>query len=100
MAKDMAKAFRHYDAAAMSGHVDARHNLGCKEYGAGNNDLVLQHCLISAKLGHKGSLNNVKDLYMKGLATKADYAAALRGHQSAIEEMSSPERDEAIKIGF
>jgi len=32
---------------------------------------------------------------MKGFATKAEYAAALRGYQSATEEMSSPDRDEA-----
>ena len=36
---------------------------------------------------------------MNGLATKADYAAALRGYQNAVEEMSSPDRDEAKKMG-
>ena len=36
---------------------------------------------------------------MNGLATKADYAAALRGYQNAVEEMSSPDRDEAEKMG-
>ena len=56
--------------------------------------------MISAKLGCDDSLNNVKSYFTRGLATKADYAAALRGYQSAIEEMSSPEREEAIKFGF
>ncbi|EJK67595.1 hypothetical protein THAOC_11345 [Thalassiosira oceanica] len=93
--KDMAKALRHYEAAATCGHVFARHNLGCKEYKDGNYDLALQHFLISAKLGQENSLNRVKALFMSGLATKADYAAALRGYQSAIEEMSSPDREEA-----
>ncbi|EJK71235.1 hypothetical protein THAOC_07346, partial [Thalassiosira oceanica] len=85
--KDMAKAFRHFEEAAMSGHVRARYNLGCREYNAGNYDLALQHWMISAKLGDDDSLNNVKGLFMNGLATKDDYASALRGHQSAIEEI-------------
>ena len=97
--KDMTKAFRHYEAAAMFGHVSSRHNLGCMERKAGTHDLALQHFLISAKLGHEKSLNNVKSLFMNGLATKADYAAALRGYQNAVEEMSSTDRDEAKALG-
>ena len=98
--KDTAKAFHHYEAAAMCGQVNARYNLGCMEGMAENHDLALQHCMISATLGHKDSLNAVKTLFMNGLATKADYAAALRGYQNAVEEMSSPERDEAKSLGI
>jgi len=99
--KDTAKAIRHYEAAAMYGLVSARFNLGCKEYDADNYDLALQHWMISATLGcDDDSLNNVKILFMNGLATKGDYAAALRGYQNAVEEMSSPDRDEAEKMGF
>ena len=98
--KDMDKAFRHYEAAAMSGEVSARYNLGCEEYDAGNCDVALQHWMISAKLGDQDSLDEVKDLFMDGLASKADYVGALREYQSAIEEMSSPDRDEATKAGF
>ncbi|EJK46096.1 hypothetical protein THAOC_35257, partial [Thalassiosira oceanica] len=86
----------HFEAAAMGGHVPARHNLGCEEFfEAGNYDLVLQHWMISAKLGDDDSLNNVKRLFMKGLASKADYAGALHGYQKALDEMTSPDRDEA-----
>ena len=91
VAKDSDKAFRHYEAAAMSGHVFARFNLGSEEYYAGNRDLALQHWMISATLGYEKSLSNVKILFMNGQATKADYAAALRGYQNAVEEMSSPD---------
>ena len=98
--KDMAKAFLHYEAAAMSGHVSARHNLGCEEFNAENDDLALQHWMISAKMGSQGALKAVKDLFMGGHATKAEYAEALRGYQSAVEEMSSPDRDEAKASGF
>ncbi|EJK55882.1 hypothetical protein THAOC_24327 [Thalassiosira oceanica] len=95
VAKDMAKAFHHYEAAAMSGHVSARYILGAMEGKAGNYDLALQHMMISAKLGCEDSLGMIKAAFMEGLATKADYASALRGYQNAIEEMSSPDRDEA-----
>ena len=98
--KDMAKAIRHYEAGAMCGEVSARYNLGCMEYDAGNDDLALQHCMIGAKLGHENSLNMVKHLFMTGYATKADYAAALRGYQNAVEEMSSPDRAEAKSLGL
>ena len=97
--KDTAEAFRHYEAAAMCGQVNARYNLGCMEGMAENYDLALQHFLISAMLGHKGSLDNVKVFFMNGHATKADYAAALRGYQNAVEEMSSPDRAEAKSLG-
>ena len=95
VAKDTAKAIRHWEAAAMSGHVHARFNLGNGEYRAGNDDVALQHFVVAAKLGHEKSLNNIKTLFMDGVATKADYAEALRGYQSAVEEMRSPTRDEA-----
>ena len=85
----------HYEAAAMCGQVSTRFNLGCEEGKARNFDLALQQFLIAAMLGHENSLSNVKVLFMDGLATKADYAAALRGYQNAVDEMSSTDRDEA-----
>jgi len=97
--KDTAKAFRHYETAAMCRQVFARYNLGNAEKRAGNYDLALQHRMIAAKLGHEKSLSNVKFMFTKGLATKADYAAALRGYQNAVEEMSSTDRDEAKALG-
>ncbi|EJK64905.1 hypothetical protein THAOC_14309 [Thalassiosira oceanica] len=93
--KDMANAFRHFEAAATCGLASARYNLGSMEYNDGNYDLALQNYLISAKLGDDPSLNCIKKMFMAGLATKDDYAAALRGYQIAIQEMSSPDRDQA-----
>ena len=98
--KDTAKAFRHWETAALSGHAKARHNIGNGEHKAGNNDLALQHFVIAANLGHEKSLSAVKKMFMKGLATKDDYAEALRGYQSAIEEMRSPDRDQANALGL
>ena len=98
--KDTAKAIRHYEAAAMKGDVLARHNLGWEEYATRNNDIALQHWMIAASLGDQDSLNNIKVLFMAGLATKAEYAAALRGFHNATEEMRSPNREEAFSSGF
>ena len=94
--KDTAKAIQHYEAAAVMGHVHARFNLGIVEFDAGNHDLALQHYMIAAKLGDQDALCNVKTLFVNGLATKADYAGALRGHQSAVEDMRSSDREEAL----
>ena len=94
--KDTARAIRHYETAAMCGHVRARYNLGLVEGRAENHDVALQHFLIAAKMGHEKSLNRVKEMFMDGYATKADYAEALRGYQSAVEEMKSPDREEAM----
>ena len=98
--KDAAKAIRHYEAAAMGGHVFARYRLGFEEAETGNYDISLQHFLIAAKMGHEKSLCMVKAAYTCGLATKADYATALRGYQNAVEEMSSNDREEAKPLGI
>ena len=98
--KDTAKAIRHFEAAAIMGDAFARNNIGVLEYEACNHDVAMQHWMIAAKLGHQHSLNSIKGLFMDGFATKADYAEALRGHQSAVEEMRSPDREEALTLGF
>ena len=92
---DMTRAIEHYELAAKQGHARARRNLGMNSSDTGNKGLALKHWMISAKLGDKDSLDYIKEMYMEGLPSKIDYAEALRGYQEAIEEMSSPERDEA-----
>ena len=96
--KDMARAVKHYEVAAKQGHVMARSCLGRIDYNAGNTGLALNHWMISAKLGDGDSLDAIKKMYMDGLATKADYAEALRGYHDAVKEMNSPEREEANAI--
>ena len=41
----------------------------------------------SSNLGSQDSVNEVKCTFRNGLAIKVDYAEALRGHQSAFDEM-------------
>ena len=93
--QDEAKAADFFKRAAMQGHGEARHNLGCIEAEKGNLDRALRHWLISAKLGDKVSLEHIKKMFMDGLATKEQYAEALKGCQDAVEETKSHDRDEA-----
>ena len=89
----------HWQQAAMKGHVVSRHNLGSVEFEEGNCELAVQHYMISVKMGYKRSLDCIKDMFTKGLATKAQYAEALRGYQTAVQEMKSPQREEAKRLG-
>ncbi|EJK45479.1 hypothetical protein THAOC_35904 [Thalassiosira oceanica] len=98
--EDRPRGIRHWQQAAMKGDVESRNNLGIAEYKNGNYKLAVQHWLISAKLGHEDSLNGVKNMFMKGHATKAQYAGALLGYRDAVEEMKSPQREDAKRVGI
>ena len=99
VAQDDAKAVDFYKKAAMQGHVESRYNLGWYESEEGNHDRAARHLLISAKMGHKNSVEAIKEYFMGGLATKAQYAEALKGYQDAVGETKSHDRDEAKKLG-
>ena len=98
--EDKAKAVQFYKKAAMQGHAESRHNLGCDEAGKVNHDLAVRHFLISAKMGYEDSVGNIKKMFIGGLATKEQYAQALKGYQDAVEEMKSRDRDEAKRLRF
>ena len=83
----------------MKGHVDSRHILGIVEFNNKNYKLAVQHFLVSAKMGYEKSLNGIKGMFKEGQATKAQYADALLGYRDAVEEMKSPQREEAKKPG-
>ena len=51
-------------------------------------------------MGDKESLDMIKKILGNGHATKAQYLDGLKGYQDAVEEMKSPQRDEAEKFGF
>ena len=98
--EDKPRGVRHWQLAAMEGCADSRNNLGAIDFGAGNYALAVQHYMISAKMGYERSLNSIKDMFMTGRATKAQYAEALREYQHAVEEMKSPQREEAKRLGM
>ena len=97
--KDKTKSFHYYKKAAMQGHVESRHNLGPLEGERGNCDRAVRHLLISAKMGDNKSVEMIKKLFKDGLATKEQYAEALKGYQGAVEEWKSHDRDEAKRLG-
>ncbi|EJK48867.1 hypothetical protein THAOC_32303 [Thalassiosira oceanica] len=92
---DNAKTRQYFEAAAMKGHVGARHNLGSHEFNNRNYKRAVRHWLISAKMGDEDSLDQIKHKFARGHATKAQYTEALKGYQDAVEEMKSHDRDVA-----
>ena len=94
--KDDKKAVHHLEQAAIGGHPEARHNLGCLEGANGRDDRAVKHLIIAANLGHDDSLEKLK---LIGRVSKEDFASALRGHQAAIDAAKSPQREAAEKWG-
>ena len=89
------KAVHYYELAATGGDVESRYNLGAMEFNAGNMDRALKHFVIAAGCGSTVSLEDIKQMFMDGQATKDDYAKALRVHQANLVEIKSSQRDEA-----
>ncbi|EJK48396.1 hypothetical protein THAOC_32809 [Thalassiosira oceanica] len=99
VAEDKPRGIHHWQQAAMKGHARSRHDLGDVEYENGNHKLAVQHWIISAKMGHEVSLSGIKEMFKQGHATKEQYAEALLGYRDAAEEMTSPQRKEAKRLG-
>jgi len=95
--KDGGKEAYHLEEAAIGGHPGARHSLGCNEGENGRYDRAVKHWIIAAKLGHDGSIQNLKEMYKCGYVSKEDFASALRGHQAAVNATKSPQRELAEK---
>ena len=77
------------------GHHVARFNLGVHEWRGRRKERSAKHFVIAAKLGYDNSLETVKKGFMAGVVSKDDYAAALRGHQAAVDATKSEQRDAA-----
>ena len=97
--EDEQRGIQNWQQSAMGGDAPSRHCLGIVENGNGNYQLAVQHLMISAKMGYEKSLNLIKDMFKGGDATKAQYAEALVGYRDAVEEMKSPQREEAKRLG-
>ena len=92
---DKEKAKHFYGLAAMKGDADARYNLATTEKNAGNINRALKHYMIAVQGGDSVSLDTIKVLYKYELATKENYTKALRAYQEYLNEIKSPQRDEA-----
>lgn len=85
--------YLHLQQSAIGGLPNARHNLGVDEVDSGNMDRAVKHWMISAGRGFKYSLENIRDGFMDGFVTKAEYETALREYQASIDEVKSVERE-------
>ena len=81
----MKKAVYHFEQAAIGGHPGARDDLALHEMNNGRFERVVKHYIIAANLGCDTSLQCIKDLFVRGIVSKEDYAAALRGYQAAVD---------------
>jgi TPR repeat protein len=98
--KDEKRKLRHLLEAAIGGHPKARHNLGVIELENLRIERGMKHLIIAAKLGYDDSLNALKECYKDGIISKEDFAAALRGHQAAVDATKSPQREKAETKDF
>ena len=93
---DEAKGKYYIELAAIAGNSMARYQLSAMEGRTGNSDLAIKHLLIAVEsAGHADALNDIKTLFRGGIATKDDYAKALRDYQAYLAEIKSTQRDEA-----
>jgi TPR repeat protein len=90
--KDKKKEVYHLEEAAIGGHPDARHNIGCAECESGRRDRAVKHWIIAANLGYDSSIEALKNFMKIGFISKEGFAAALRAHQAAIDATKSPQR--------
>ncbi|KAK1747203.1 Sel1-like repeat family protein, partial [Skeletonema marinoi] len=88
--KDEKKHLHHLEQAAIGGHPNARHNLAIFEWKSGRTERTVKHFIIAANMGNDESLESLKKCYGMGLVSKEKFAAALRGHQAAVDAMKSP----------
>jgi len=98
--ENKSSSIHHWQQAAMKGHVLGRHDLGIAEQDKANYELAVQHWMISAKMGCEMSLTGIKEMFIDGHATKAQYFDALKGYQDAAGEAKSPQRKEAKRLGM
>ena len=92
---DTKKAIHHLEQAAIGGHPDARGHLAKYEVKKNRFERAAKHHIIAANLGYDISLKAIKDLFVAGIVSKEEYAAALRGYQAAVNETKSAERETA-----
>ena len=95
--KDETKKLFHLEKAAIAGHPHARYNLACYEEDKGRYDRAVKHFIIAANLGDDNSIQALKEYYKDGDISKDDFAAALRGHYTAVAATKSPQREEAAR---
>ncbi len=96
--KDVGKFIHHLEEAAIGGHVDARHDVGVKDWNDGRTERAVKHFIIAAKQGHDVSLQFLMEAFKNGVVEKDVLDATLRAHKAAIDATKSPQREAAEKF--
>jgi hypothetical protein len=96
--KDEKKAVYHWEQAAIGGHHVARASLADFEMENDRPKRAVKHYIINANLGDDPSLKCIKDLFIQGIVSKEEYAAALRAHQAAVDATKSSEREKQEEL--
>ena len=91
--RDTNEFIHHLEQAAIGGHPDARHNLGCYEARNGRIKRAVKHFIIAASSGNVHSMVTLRREYTYGNISKEDFAATLRAHQAAMDATKSPQRE-------
>ena len=92
---DEKKQVYHLEKAAIGGHAEARHNLGCHEGNNGRMERAVKHFIIAANMGHEGSMKALWKCYAKGFVKNEVLTATLHTHQAAVDATKSAQREEA-----
>lgn len=79
--------------ATIGGSLFARNSLGTIEGKNGRYERA-----FTAKLGDDDSSDALKKGFKEGYVSKEDFAAALRGHQAAVNATKSPQREAAAAL--
>ena len=93
--RDEEKANHYFELAAIGGDANARFYLGTLKCRLGNYDRALKHWMIAVVGGSEESLSAIQEIFKHGKVTKEDYAKALVARQAYLDEVKSPQRDEA-----
>ncbi len=93
--KEERKHTYHLEEAAIAGHPDARHGLGCEEWNNGNTERAVKHLIIAATQGYDDSIKGLMDAFKGGYVNRDVLTTALRAHQAAVDATKSPQRETA-----
>ena len=100
VSKDMGRSDFFLRVGALRGHISARHNIGCSEYGLGNYEIGIHHWKIAAEAGHQLSLNELRRIFNadgkmpgKELISKEEMDTAYRSGHEAQMEVKTEERE-------
>lgn len=101
--RDSNKALFHLEKAAIAGHGGARYSLGVSSSTHKGDKfspsyISMKHFMIGARSGYNQCLERVKEGFIGGMITKAEFEETLRMHKESLDEIKSEQRDKAAAM--